>query len=219
MRPGTQKPFAINSSISAFVFGNTTGRRMAPSGPNSNWTSSTDGLLADLLFRHRESLSLSKAPTYSNHYTSRLVAEVVCLLNNHMAYVPFRCERQGFDYRLGSDLRETLSRAVDRKRRLKPTRDLTPMFVTNLPQQQNGCQTAAVMFVRNGRDDWIRTSDLTHPKRARYQAAPRPVSLINYPANEELSNSGRPCVRVVRVCSWLLRPPLCFLLEQRQQFA
>ena len=30
---------------------------------------------------------------------------------------------------------------------------------------------------RNGRDDWIRTSDLTHPKRARYQAAPRPVSL------------------------------------------
>jgi hypothetical protein len=27
---------------------------------------------------------------------------------------------------------------------------------------------------RNGRDDWIRTSDLTHPKRARYQAAPRP---------------------------------------------
>jgi hypothetical protein len=26
----------------------------------------------------------------------------------------------------------------------------------------------------NGRDDWIRTSDLTHPKRARYQAAPRP---------------------------------------------
>jgi hypothetical protein len=27
----------------------------------------------------------------------------------------------------------------------------------------------------NGRDDWIRTSDLTHPKRARYQAAPHPV--------------------------------------------
>ena len=26
----------------------------------------------------------------------------------------------------------------------------------------------------DGRDDWIRTSDLTHPKRARYQAAPRP---------------------------------------------
>src|SRR6267142_2128967 len=27
---------------------------------------------------------------------------------------------------------------------------------------------------RSGRDDWIRTSDLTHPKRARYQAALRP---------------------------------------------
>jgi hypothetical protein len=26
----------------------------------------------------------------------------------------------------------------------------------------------------DGRDDWIRTSDLTHPKRARYQAALRP---------------------------------------------
>ena len=30
----------------------------------------------------------------------------------------------------------------------------------------------------NGRDDWIRTSDLTHPKRARYQAAPRPVTRL-----------------------------------------
>ena len=29
-----------------------------------------------------------------------------------------------------------------------------------------------------GRDDWIRTSDLTHPKRARYQAAPRPVKIV-----------------------------------------
>ena len=29
--------------------------------------------------------------------------------------------------------------------------------------------------MKTGRDDWIRTSDLTHPKRARYQAAPRPV--------------------------------------------
>jgi hypothetical protein len=28
---------------------------------------------------------------------------------------------------------------------------------------------------RNGRDAEIRTRDLTHPKRARYQAAPRPV--------------------------------------------
>ena len=31
------------------------------------------------------------------------------------------------------------------------------------------------MVNKTGRDDWIRTSDLTHPKRARYQAAPRPV--------------------------------------------
>jgi hypothetical protein len=31
-----------------------------------------------------------------------------------------------------------------------------------------------VLRGKNGRDDWIRTSDLTHPKRARYQAAPRP---------------------------------------------
>ena len=30
-----------------------------------------------------------------------------------------------------------------------------------------------------GRDDWIRTSDLTHPKRARYQAAPRPVKTFS----------------------------------------
>src|SRR5271155_2573570 len=27
---------------------------------------------------------------------------------------------------------------------------------------------------KNGRDDWIRTSDLTHPKGARYQASLRP---------------------------------------------
>src|SRR5215211_5672975 len=31
------------------------------------------------------------------------------------------------------------------------------------------------MVDRNGRDGEIRTRDLTHPKRARYQAAPRPV--------------------------------------------
>ena len=28
------------------------------------------------------------------------------------------------------------------------------------------------------RDDWIRTSDLTHPKRARYQAAPHPAKAL-----------------------------------------
>ncbi len=36
------------------------------------------------------------------------------------------------------------------------------------------------MVDKNGRDDWIRTSDLTHPKRARYQAAPRPVKEFKY---------------------------------------
>ena len=35
-----------------------------------------------------------------------------------------------------------------------------------------------------GRDDWIRTSDLTHPKRARYQAAPRPVKTFQYDLKE-----------------------------------
>ena len=39
-----------------------------------------------------------------------------------------------------------------------------------------------------GRDDWIRTSDLTHPKRARYQAAPRPVTGLSIRAKNELSN-------------------------------
>ncbi len=34
------------------------------------------------------------------------------------------------------------------------------------------------IFREIGRDDWIRTSDLTHPKRARYQAAPRPAKLL-----------------------------------------
>ena len=54
-----------------------------------------------------------------------------------------------------------------------------------LSQQQNGCQSwQPFVSDRNGRDDWIRTSDLTHPKRARYQAAPRPVTdLVSHPVN------------------------------------
>ena len=36
------------------------------------------------------------------------------------------------------------------------------------------------MVDRNGRDAEIRTRDLTHPKRARYQAAPRPVKRFKY---------------------------------------
>jgi hypothetical protein len=33
------------------------------------------------------------------------------------------------------------------------------------------------------RDDWIRTSDLSHPKRARYQAAPHPVTVCSIARN------------------------------------
>jgi hypothetical protein len=40
-----------------------------------------------------------------------------------------------------------------------------------------------------GRDGEIRTRDLTHPKRARYQAAPRPVKVISSMAGKAaLSN-------------------------------
>ena len=68
------------------------------------------------------------------------------------------------------------------------------------------------MIIRNGRDGEIRTRDLTHPKRARYQAAPRPVSLTYYPDKEKLSNTDpiNPC---------LLRAAFVFLLEYREQFA
>ena len=48
---------------------------------------------------------------------------------------------------------------------------------TCLPRCKNGCQSRQPLANRNGRDGEIRTRDLTHPKRARYQAAPRPVSL------------------------------------------
>src|ERR1041385_3366808 len=54
-------------------------------------------------------------------------------------------------------------------------------------QRKNGCQRwQPLMISRNGRDDWIRTSDLTHPKRARYQAAPRPVSLSLLSCKEQI---------------------------------
>src|SRR5947207_8431236 len=44
----------------------------------------------------------------------------------------------------------------------------------------------------DGRDGEIRTRDLTHPKRARYQAAPRPVKAISSMAGMcPLSNDGR----------------------------
>jgi hypothetical protein len=54
---------------------------------------------------------------------------------------------------------------------------------------------------KNGRDGEIRTRDLTHPKRARYQAAPRPVCSARY-----YNNSG-------------FAIPVRLLLEQRQQLA
>src|SRR5579864_1858165 len=41
-------------------------------------------------------------------------------------------------------------------------------------QPEGFATRCALTEKENGRDDWIRTSDLTHPKRARYQAAPRP---------------------------------------------
>ena len=46
---------------------------------------------------------------------------------------------------------------------------------TSATKQERLPKRQPLMVDRNGRDDWIRTSDLTHPKRARYQAAPRPV--------------------------------------------
>ena len=41
-------------------------------------------------------------------------------------------------------------------------------------------KSESLFFV--GRDGEIRTRDLTHPKRARYQAAPRPVKPFQYGA-------------------------------------
>jgi hypothetical protein len=51
-----------------------------------------------------------------------------------------------------------------------------------LPQvchvKENGHWTSGRRLLMSyGRDAEIRTRDLTHPKRARYQAAPRPVCL------------------------------------------
>jgi hypothetical protein len=44
---------------------------------------------------------------------------------------------------------------------------------------------------KNGRDDWIRTSDLTHPKGARYQASLRPDRSVP----SSLLNSKKTCNR------------------------
>ena len=55
---------------------------------------------------------------------------------------------------------------------------------------KKGVQRMVESPSRNGRDDWIRTSDLTHPKRARYQAAPRPVmNVFSMPSKFTFSKS------------------------------
>ena len=80
------------------------------------------------------------------------------------------------------------------------------------PQSKNGCQSwQPLVFDKNGRDGEIRTRDLTHPKRARYQAAPRPVV-------PELVSCQRTNVKRDAE-TFLLRSALVFLLEQRKQFA
>ena len=51
----------------------------------------------------------------------------------------------------------------------------TPVFTGGLLCTERQKSPAyAKDFVVVGRDDWIRTSDLTHPKGALYQAEPRP---------------------------------------------
>ena len=61
------------------------------------------------------------------------------------------------------------------------------------PHRKNGCRERQPQgFDYIGRDGEIRTRDLTHPKRARYQAAPRPVKLISSMAVRlSLSNAAR----------------------------
>ncbi len=46
-------------------------------------------------------------------------------------------------------------------------------------QSQKASRTNRARSPFFGRDDWIRTSGLTHPKGARYQAAPRPVKTFS----------------------------------------
>jgi len=64
--------------------------------------------------------------------------------------------------------------------RWKPCASYATASATNLPQRKNGCQSwQPQMLDKNGRDAEIRTRGLTHPKGARYQAAPRPVTAIS----------------------------------------
>src|SRR5271170_2863267 len=60
----------------------------------------------------------------------------------------------------------------------------------------------------DGRNDWIRTSDLTHPKGALYQAEPRPdVRFSEYISSAEARSSG------VQGFSLVRRGAMSFLLS------
>src|SRR2546423_12933713 len=67
----------------------------------------------------------------------------------------------------------------------------------NLPENRKGFPPIGKPF-HFGRDDWIRTSDLTHPKRARYQAAPRPVINV-FSMNSNATLSKRSIIALSRV--------------------
>ena len=93
-----------------------------------------------------------------------------------------------------------------------------------------------LMVDRNGRDAEIRTRDLTHPKRARYQAAPRPVNDSKYRRKRLIVNPLRSCSRgsafllgnqlgrsprreVKLTRSLLFAYAFSFLLEEREQLS
>ncbi len=76
-----------------------------------------------------------------------------------------------------------------------------------------------------GRDDWIRTSDLTHPKRARYQAAPRPVICFKYVCKRRFvkprksdSSLGRLLLRQTRLPGFRLKHSQQLLQLGRDSF-
>ena len=68
-----------------------------------------------------------------------------------------------------------------------------------------------------GRDDWIRTSDLTHHKRARYQAAPRPVNALSIAANIFISKPAGELV-TLRRCLCELRVGLIEHIQNLFEF-
>ena len=61
------------------------------------------------------------------------------------------------------------------------TQDSDPCYARSAGLRFEGlCLGCFVLGLDFSRDDWIRTSDLFHPKEARYQAAPRPVHIEAY---------------------------------------